>query len=153
METQREFRKLLELFNARRVEYLVVGGYALAHHGAPRTTGDLDLYVKPDAENARRIVEALAAYGFGSLGLGTEDFSAPDRVVQLGVPPVRVDILTSISGVTWEEAVAGASPGTYGAVPVRYIGRTAFAKNKRAVGRNRDLADLEALGESDNREE
>lgn len=125
---------------------MIVGGYALAFHGAPRFTGDIDIYVRPDAENAQRVVKALEAFGFGSLGLSTADFLEPDKVVQLGVPPVRVDIVTSITGVTWEEAVSGREAGTYGDVPVSYIGREQFITNKRATGRNKDLADIDALG-------
>jgi hypothetical protein len=147
MASQQDFKELLELFNAHRVEYLIVGGYALAFHGAPRFTGDLDLLVNPSPDNATRILGALAAFGFGSLDLTPDDFTTPDRVVQLGVPPVRIDLLTSISGVSWEEARAGSVRGTYGGVAVDFIGRAQFVANKRAAGRRRDLADLEALGE------
>jgi hypothetical protein len=147
MEVQPDFRELLALFNANQVEYMVIGGYALAFHGAPRFTGDLDLFVKPDPDNAQRIVEALAQFGFKSVELSAEDFQTPDQVVQLGVHPVRVDILTAITGVSWAEAVDGRVEGKYGDIPVYYIGRKEFAANKRATGRKRDLADLEALGE------
>lgn len=147
MEIQKDFRELLALLNEHLVEYLIVGGYALAFHGAPRFTGDLDILVKPEAGNADRILEALAAFGFGSVGLAASDFVHPDQIVQLGVPPVRVDLITSISGVTWEEARAGRSPGLYGDVPVGYIGRDQLLANKRATGRRKDAADLEALGE------
>jgi hypothetical protein len=147
MEGQPDFRELLALFNARTVEYVIVGGYALALHGAPRFTGDLDLLVKPDPANARRIVAALEEFGFGSVGLTVEDFTRPDRVVQLGVPPVRIDLITSLTGVSWEEAVAGKVKGSYGDIPVYYIGRKQLIANKRATGRRQDLADLEALGE------
>jgi hypothetical protein len=148
MEVQPDFRELLALFNAHNVEYLIVGGYALAFHGAPRFTGDLDLLVKPDADNARRILAALAEFGFASMGLTADDFERLDQVVQLGVPPVRVDLITSLTGVSWEEAVAGRTAGRYGDIPVYYIGREQFIANKRATGRQRDLADLEALGEA-----
>ena len=147
MEVQADFRDLLALFNAHGVEYLIVGGYALAFHGAPRFTGDLDILVKPDGDNVRHILDALDEFGFGSLGLAIEDFESPEQVIQLGVPPVRVDLITSLSGVTWDEAVSGKVRGTYGGVPVNYIGRTQFLANKRATGRQKDLADLEALGE------
>lgn len=147
MEVQPDFRELLALFNANQVDYVVIGGYALAFHGAPRFTGDLDIYVKPDPENARRIVEALDQFGFKSVDLSVDDFQTPDQVVQLGVPPVRVDILTSITGVSWAEAASGRVEGRYGEIPVYYIGREQFTANKRATGRKRDLADLEALGE------
>jgi len=148
MEVQPDFRELLGLFNAYNVEYVIVGGYALAFHGAPRFTGDLDIFVRPTAQNARRILAALEDLGFGSLNLSAEDFSTQDRVVQLGVPPVRVDLITSLSGVSWEECWAGRQAGAYGDVAVAFVGRTQFIANKRAMGRQRDLADLEALGEA-----
>ena len=147
MEVQQDFRDLLALFDAHEVEYLIVGAYALAYHGAPRFTGDLDLLVRPSAHNARRVLDALADFGFGSLNLSVADFQQPDRVVQLGVLPARVDIITSITGVTWEEADAGKARGKYGDVSVCYLGRAQYVANKRAIGRKRDLADLEALGE------
>jgi hypothetical protein len=147
MEVQPDFRELLELFNAHRVDYLIVGGYALAFHGAPRFTGDLDIFVKPDPENAQRIIAALTDFGFGSSGLTPVDFTHLERVVQLGIPPVRLDLITSLTGVTWTEAFAGKKAGLYGDIPTWFIGRQQFITNKRALGRKRDLADLEALGE------
>lgn len=138
---------MLELFNAHKVDYIVVGAYALAFHGAPRFTGDIDIFVKPESENAKHILAALKEFGFGSLDLSEEDFTGPDKVVQLGVPPVRVDIITSLTAVPWEKADAGKVSGNYGDVPVYFIGRSDFALNKRALGRKKDLADLEALGE------
>ena len=148
MEMQPDFKELLALFNAHHVEYMIVGGYALAFHGAPRFTGDLDVFVQPDPENAQRILAALETFGFASVGLTPGDFSHPDQVVQLGVPPVRIDLLTSLTGASWDEACAGRTAGRYGDVPVYYIGREQFIANKRATGRQKDLADLEMLGES-----
>lgn len=148
MEIQQDFKELLELFNSHEVDYMIVGGYALAFHGAPRYTGDIDIFVKAGKENAVQIMAALTAFGFGAVGLSAADFEKPGQVVQLGVPPVRIDIITSLTGVTWEEAESGRSPGKYGDVPVFYIGRNQFISNKRAVGRKKDLADLEALGEA-----
>ena len=147
MEVQQDFKDLLELLNAHKVQYMIVGGYALAFHGVPRYTGDIDIYVKPDNHNAKLIMNALNDFGFGSIGLTSEDFAQPDKVVQLGVPPVRIDIITSISGVTWEDAVTNCTNGNYGNVPVKYIGLNEFIKNKRSTGRKKDLSDLEALGE------
>jgi hypothetical protein len=98
MEHQPDFKELLELFNARNVEYLIVGAYALAFHGAPRMTGELDILVLPTRKNAVNILAALSQFGFGTVGLRAEDFLDPDRVVQLGVPPVRIDLLTSLTG-------------------------------------------------------
>jgi hypothetical protein len=147
MEVQQDFKDVLASFNAHKVDYAIVGAYALAHHGAPRHTGDMDILVRPDPENARRMLRALDELGFGSLGLKAEDFSEPDKVVQLGVAPVRIDIITSLTGVSWEEIAAGRVAGTYGDVEVYYIGKEQFILNKRALGRKKDLADLEAIGE------
>ena len=147
MEVQPDFRELLALFNARRIEYIIVGAYALAYHGAPRFTGDIDIYIRPTPANAARIIEALNSFGFGSLGLKADDFRKPEHVVQLGVPPVRIDLITSITGVSWEHADAGKLSGTYGGVDVHYLGRDQYVRNKRAMGGKKDLADLEALGE------
>jgi len=147
MEIQKDFKELLELLNAHNVEYLVVGGYALAFHGAPRFTGDIDLLVKADRENAKRILTALGDFGFGSLELSEDDFALPQKVIQFGVPPVRIDIMTSLSGVPWEKASAGKVKGKYGDVTVYFIGKQDFIVNKKALGRKKDLADIEALGE------
>jgi hypothetical protein len=147
MEVQQDFRDLLALFNAHGVDYIIVGAYALAYHGAPRFTGDMDILVRPDSENAFRILRALGEFGFGSLGLTVEDFTAPDKVIQIGVTPVRVDIVTSLTGVSWEEAQAGRVAGPYGDLEVYYLGKEQFILNKRAIGRKKDLADLEAIGE------
>jgi len=146
METPSDFKDLLALFNAHNVEYVIVGGYALAFHGAPRFTGDLDLLVKPTHENAERILTALKEFGFGSTGLVVNDFQVPDKVVQLGVPPVRIDVMTSLTGVSWDEAWSGKAKGVHAGVDVFYLGLEEFVKNKRSLGRQRDRADLEALG-------
>ena len=146
MEIQTDFKELLELLNVNNVEYMIVGGYALAFHGAPRYTGDIDIFIKPGMENARRMMKALDEFGFGSVGIEMSDFVNEDKVVQLGVPPVRIDIITSISGVAWEEAFSSKVEGKYGDVPVFYIGVDQFIKNKKSIGRKKDLADLEALG-------
>jgi hypothetical protein len=147
MEIRRDFKELLESLNAHEVEYLVVGAFALAWHGHPRYTGDLDLYVNPAPHNASRVLSALVEFGFGSLGLAQIDFETPDRVIQLGVAPVRVDLLTSISGVDWAAAWSGSEMGNYAGTPARYIGKEQFRANKLAMGRSKDLADIEALGE------
>jgi hypothetical protein len=143
----RDFKELLELLNSHKVEYLVVGGYALAFHGAPRFTGDIDIFVKPDSANAKRILAALAEFGFGSLNLSEADFTSPENVVQLGVPPMRVDLMTSLTGVSWEKAEAGEVRGNYGDTAARFISKEDLIANKKALGRNKDLADIDALGE------
>ena len=147
MEVQPDFKELFALFNAHGVNYLIVGGYALAFHGAPRFTGDIDIFVKPDLENARHILKALKEFGFPSAQLTLEDFQSPEKVVQLGVPPVRIDIITSLTGVSWEEAYAGRKKGAYGDAIVCYLGRAQLLANKKATGRKKDVADLESLGE------
>ena len=135
MEIQQDFRGLLALFNEHKVEHMIIGAYALAFHGAPRYTGYIDVLVEPETSNAQRIMVALDEFGFGSVGLEVEDFDVPDKVIQLGVPPVRVDIVTSITGVSWEEAFADRVEGKYGDIHVYYIGRKQLISNKRALGK------------------
>jgi hypothetical protein len=147
MEIQRDFKELLELFSAGKVEYAISGGYALAFHGAPRNTGDIDILVKPDRDNARKILDALIEFGFGDLDLTINDFSSTGNVVQLGVQPVRIDIVTSITGLSWEQIAENKVAGDYGDIPVYYMGKNELIINKKALGRHRDLADIEALGE------
>lgn len=147
MEIQSDFRDLFALFNAHHVDYMIIGAHALAYYGVPRYTGDIDIFVRPDPGNAAQILSALERFGFGSVGLTIDDFVALDKIVQLGIAPVRVDIVTSITGVSWEEAVASREMGFYGDVPVQFIGKTQFRINKRRTGRQKDLADLEALDE------
>jgi hypothetical protein len=148
MEAHPDFRDLLALFNELHVEYVIVGGYALAFHGAPRTTGDMDILVHATPANAAQILRALAEFGFGSVGLTSTDFENPDQVIQLGVPPVRIDLVTSLTGVSWDEVYANRVEGSYGDVTTHFIGKQQFVTNKRTTGRRKDLADLEALGES-----
>jgi hypothetical protein len=144
-----DFRDLLREFVSHQVIFLVVGAHALAVHGIPRATGDLDVWVKPTAENAGRVVAALASFGapLEDLGIAKEDFIRPDVVAQLGLPPYRIDILTSISGVEFESAWQDRVEASVAGVEVPVLGRASFQKNKRASGRPKDLADLSALGE------
>ena len=145
MEPNKDFKELLALFNANHVEFVIVGAYALAFHGAPRFTGDLDLLVAPDPNNAERVLRALDAFGFGGLELEAKDFSDDDRIVQLGVPPVRIDIMTSITGVRWDKVWDNKVRGFYDDIPVFFLGRTEFITNKKATARPQDLADVIAL--------
>jgi hypothetical protein len=140
-----DFEELFACFNAKRVRAVVVGGHALAFHGHPRFTKDLDVFVDPSPENARLILEALHDFGFGSVGLTAEDFSSPGRIVQLGIAPNRIDLMTAIDGVSFEEAWAGRAAGRFGGQQVSYLGRTDFLRNKRAAGRPQDIADIAAL--------
>jgi hypothetical protein len=148
MEVQRDFKELLELFNDHKVDYVIIGAYALAFHGVPRYTGDLNILVKPDSDNAHRILDALNDFGFGALDLSGDDLTLPGRVIQLGISPVRIDITTSITGLTWKRVAKNKVSGDYGDVPVYFISKEDFIANKKALGRHRDLADIEALGEA-----
>lgn len=98
---------------ASQVDYIIVGAYALAYHGVPQLTGVIDILVRPDPDNARRILSALSDFGFGSLPLTETDFTTHDTIIQLGVPPVRIDFLTTITGVSWDEADSEKIEGTY----------------------------------------
>ena len=140
-----DFEDLLRCLNARGVRAVVVGGHALAFHGRPRFTKDLDVFVEPTPANAGRLMEALSDFGFGDLGLTSEDFDHPGKIVQLGVAPNRIDLLTVLDGLTFEEAWDTRVSGRFGAESVFYVGREAFIKNKRASGRPQDLADIDAL--------
>ncbi|WDE97548.1 nucleotidyl transferase AbiEii/AbiGii toxin family protein [Lentisphaera profundi] len=147
MEIQQDFRDLLHLFNEQKVKYLVVGGYALAFHGAPRFTGDIDIWVRTSSENADKIINALNEFGFGALGITKQDLTQDDQVLQLGYPPIRIDIMTSIDGVDFDEAFNNSLLTSYGDIKIKIISKDDFIKNKRATGRYKDLADIEALGE------
>ena len=145
VEAPRDFVELFRSLAAHKVEYLVVGAYAVAFHGYPRFTGDLDIFSNPDPDNARRLLAALDEFGFAGLGLVPEDFSAPDRLVSLGYPPERGDIVSAIDGVSWKEAWKGRFPGSFGGAEVFFIGRAELLKNKRATGRPQDRIDADAL--------
>ena len=123
----------------------MVGAHAVAFHAKPRFTKDFDLFVEASEENAARLLRALDDFGFGSVGLTVADLALPGKVVQLGVAPARIDIATSIDGLTFEEAWAGKVSGTYGSEPVWFIGREDLIRNKIAAGRPQDLADLSWL--------
>lgn len=141
-----DFSAFVRSLNANGVRYLVVGGYAVAFHGHPRYTKDLDIWIGPERSNAERLVQAMAEFGFGSLGLTAEDFLVPDQVVQLGYPPARIDLLTSIPGVAFDACFAARITETIDEVPVHFIGLSDLKANKAASARHQDLADLENLG-------
>lgn len=145
-----DFRDLLAALLLGQVRFLVVGAHAMAVHGVPRATGDLDVWVDVATDNAQRTWSAVTRFGapLASMGVTQEDFARPDRVVQIGLPPRRIDILTSITGVDFEEAWAGRLEYRVAGLDVPFLGREALVRNKRACGRAKDRADLEALGES-----
>jgi len=140
-----DFKEFIQLLNEHSVRYLVVGGYAVALHGHPRNTKDLDISLWLDGENARRVVDTLKDFGFGSLAISREDFLEPDQIIQLGYPPVSIDLLTTLPGVNFEECYASRVQVEVDQVLVDFIDLENLKKNKLASGRLQDLADLDNL--------
>ena len=147
MDFHQDFADLCSLLNARAVEYLIIGGYAVAFHGAPRFTGDLDILIAPSVDAVNRTLGALKEFGFPATNITAEYLLAQAKILQLGCVPVQVHLMTEISGVPWNVAWESRQAGNYGGIPTYFIGREALLANKRAAGRAKDLADIEALGE------
>jgi hypothetical protein len=145
MNLNQDFQEFVELFVAHEVEFLIVGGYALAAHGHPRYTKDLDVWVWIGTENSQRIIAAIEAFGFGDLGLMAADFQDPDVMVQLGYEPQRIDILTFASGLHFSDAYENRVYVTIGNVQVPFISVEDLRTNKLATGRPRDIADVADL--------
>ena len=145
MKLDQDLREFIELLNARNVCYLVVGAYALAFHGRPRYTGDIDFFVQPSAHNAELVAKIIEEFGFASLGIVAADLSIDDQVIQLGVEPNRIDLMTSISDVSFEEAWNTREYGEIDGLKVPFISKELLKRNKTAVGRKQDLADLDHL--------
>jgi hypothetical protein len=145
MALNKDWREFLELLNSRGVDYVIVGAQSLAFHGRPRYTGDLDVLIRPAPDNARRLLGVLIEFGFAQSGFKEADFVEPDQMIQLGRVPNRIDLLTSISGVTIDEAFGTRVSAVIDGIPVFTLGRDALIQNKRAVGRPQDLADLATL--------
>lgn len=145
MSESSDFRDFIAALGARKVEFVIVGAFSLAYHGRPRATGDIDVWVRPSPENAKRLLSALSDFGFGSLGL-TESDILSGKVIQLGYPPVRIDLMTDLDGVTAEEVWAERAAGKFGDLPADYMSKRCLILNKKATGRPQDLADLDALG-------
>jgi hypothetical protein len=131
--------------NDNQVRYLIVGGYAVALHGYPRYTKDLDIWIELNPDNAAKLIKALDQFGFSSLGLRVEDFLEADQIVQLGYPPNRIDLITSMPGVDFEGCFTSRVKVMIDDVLINFIDLENLKKNKRAVGRLQDLADLENL--------
>ncbi|PJA96433.1 MAG: hypothetical protein CO129_06600 [Ignavibacteriales bacterium CG_4_9_14_3_um_filter_34_10] len=145
MILHQDFKELLELLDKNQVEYLIVGAFALGFYGNPRTTGDIDIWINISKENARQMVKTFEEFGISSLGYSEKDFMDKDVVVQIGVVPVRIDILTGISGVEFNEAYKNREEKTINEVTLKYLSREDFIKNKLASGRKKDLADIETI--------
>jgi hypothetical protein len=144
-QLQSDLSEFVALLNSHGVEYLVVGGHAVAFHGHPRLTGDIDFFIRPVRENAERVLKVLADFGFGDLKLNADDLVVQERIVQLGRPPNRIDLLTSISGVSFDDAWATRVPGDLGDSQVNFLGWDALIQNKTASGRDKDRVDVTKL--------
>ena len=145
MELPQDRNDLLKLFAERDVEFLLVGGYAFGIHAYPRATGDLDHWLKIDPANAAKVMDALNAFGFGGVGLKAEDFLVPDQVIQLGVEPFRIDLMTSVEGVEWQEAEPNKLIIENNGLPLPVIGKNELIKNKLFTGRKKDQLDAQEL--------
>lgn len=141
-----DFKEFLEFLNANNVRYLVVGGFAVAIHGYPRYTKDIDIWVDMERENAANLIHALSQFGFDSLHLTVEDFLIEDQIIQLGYPPSRIDILVTLPGVDFATCYRARKIIVIDEILVSFIDKADLIKNKRASGRHQDLADLENLG-------
>ena len=144
-----DFEDFLRALTKSGARFMVAGAHALALHGVPRATGDIDIWIDPTVENADRVWKALSDFGapVESLGITREDLVKPDMVIQLGLPPRRIDLLTGLSGVTFEDAWEDRVQHDMGLIQIPFIGRAALVVNKRHTGRLKDRADLEAMGE------
>lgn len=140
-----DFREFVGLLNQHNVEYLIVGGYAVGIHGHPRYTGDLDIWLNPTPENSERIIQCINDFGFGSFNLTTQDFTKPGNIIQLGYPPLRIDLLTEIDGVSFMECYSNRKEVEMDNLSVNFIGYWDLLKNKEKSGRLKDLDDIENL--------
>ena len=140
-----DFREFIELLIKHKAEYLIVGGYAVGVHGHPRYTGDLDIWLNPSPENAELILKSVNEFGFSSFKLNQSDFTKPGNVIQLGYPPLRIDLLTEIDGVTFEESFRNRKEVTIEDLTVNFIGYNDLLKNKKESGRPRDIDDIDNL--------
>lgn len=140
-----DFREFIELLIKNKAEYLIVGGYAVGIHGHPRYTGDLDIWLNPDPQNAERILKSVNEFGFSSYKLTRDDFTKPGNVIQLGYPPLRIDLLTEIDGVSFKECFVNRKEVTIEALKVNFIGYNDLLKNKKESGRPRDMDDIDNL--------
>ena len=145
MRLNRDFQEFVAALSSRNVRFLIVGGYAVAAHGHPRYTKDLDIWVWADPRNAESILESLNDFGLGGLDLQASDFVEPNAVVQLGFEPQRIDILTSVTGLSFDEAYRNHEMHSIGDITAPFISLDDLVKNKLATGRMQDLADVEAL--------
>ena len=145
MEIQTHFRELLTLLEKNDVEYVIVGGYAMAFHGYPRFTKDIDIFFKNSVDNIKKIQKALMGFGFSAQDLEESLFTEPGNIIQFGIIPLRVDIFNEIDGVEFDEVIKNSVRGKYGDIEVTFIGQIELIKNKKASGREQDILDAKKL--------
>ena len=146
MNIHPDFSEFVAALNKNKVENVIVGSFALAFHGYPRATGDIDFWIRPTPGNAEALFRALGEFGFEELEISGDDLMS-GKIIQLGYPPVRIDLITVLDGLTAEDIWKTRAKGKFGDHGVFYLAREAFVRNKRTLGRHKDLADLELLGE------
>ncbi len=140
-----DFKEFLRLFNAHRVDYLLIGGYAVAYHGYPRATADMDIWIAVNSRNAQQVVSALKEFGFHPPELSADTFLKEGQVIRMGVPPVRIELLTSISGVRFQECFAAKTLANVEGIDIPIINLAHLKANKKKAARHKDLNDLENL--------
>ena len=145
MDAPKDYEEFFVLLNKEKIKYLIVGAYAVAYHAQPRFTGDIDIFVEAGRTNAERLLKVVQKFGFGETGLTAADFLKPHQIIQLGYPPLRIDLLTSIDGVSFGTAWKRRVKGKFGRPGVWYISKRDLIRNKRATGRTRDLLDLQLM--------
>ncbi len=145
MNTQQDFEEFLKLLEKNKVQYLIVGGYAVAFHGYPRFTQDIDIFYNNVKDNIKKIIDSLVEFGFSEKDLKEDIFIKKGNIIQFGIPPVRIDLINQIDGVSFEEAEKNKVRGKYGEIKVNFIGKKELIKNKNCTGRLKDKADIEEL--------
>ena len=143
MKVSKDFKEFIELLNKNNVNYLLVGGYAVGYHSRPRYTEDIDIWIQPSLENAKKIIHVLNKFGFTGVSVSIEELIQPEKIIQLGLPPQRIDILTSIDGVNFNDAWERRIVDSFGDIPVFIISLKDLIKNKSSSGRIKDLQDIE----------
>ena len=145
MRVENDFKKFIELLNEHNVRYLIIGGFAYSFYAEPRFTKDIDFYIDTSSVNANKMLKVMEKFGFKDVGLTKNDFQQPEQIIQLGNAPLRIDIVTSIDGVNFKEAWNNRTSGRYGNLNVNFISKSDLIKNKKAMGRAQDIADVEKL--------
>lgn len=151
MELNQDFKEFIALLNEKKVKYLVVGGYAVAYHGYPRYTKDIDIWIWLNEENAESVIDVIDDFGFSSLGLVVSDFLNPENVIQLGFPPARIDLLTDLLELNFEECFSKKEISTFEDIPINFIDVDSLIKTKIATNRPQDQVDAEKLTDKHNK--